>query len=113
MRAYICISLALVPLCFSATGWKAASGIAITDPAVTHDRDKSVRLEPAPDGGAGRVDMPAIPLIPGHRYEIKAWVRTNNVEIRDSGRSPIAIGAALSMASMPFDMHSVSIAGTR
>jgi hypothetical protein len=115
MRLYICIPLALsfAAALSGANAWKAASGVAIADPAVTHDRTKSIRLEPDANGAAARVEMPAIDLIPGHRYELKAWVRTSALEVRDSGRSPIAIGAALSMASMPFDMHSVSVAGTR
>ncbi len=54
-----------------------------------------------------------VPLTIGKRYELSAWVRTENLTVRDTGRSPIATGAALSMASMPFDVHSESLAGTR
>ena len=40
-------------------------------------------------------------------------MRTEDVEVRDLHRSPIAIGAALTMASMPFDVHSAALGGTR
>jgi hypothetical protein len=35
------------------------------------------------------------------------------IEVRNIGRSPVAVGAALSMSSMPFDVHSESLGGTR
>src|SRR5271157_3964446 len=35
------------------------------------------------------------------------------IAMRDLDRSPIAIGAALTMASMPFDVHSASLGGTQ
>ena len=44
---------------------------------------------------------------------MSGWVRTENLEVRDLDRSPIAIGAALTMASMPFDVHSASLGGTQ
>jgi hypothetical protein len=40
-------------------------------------------------------------------------VRTDSLTVHDTDRSPIATGAALSMASMPFDVHSETLAGTR
>ena len=49
----------------------------------------------------------------GKEYELSGWVRTENLEVRDLDRSPIAIGAALTMASMPFDVHSASLGGTQ
>jgi len=39
-------------------------------------------------------------------------VRTEALEVRDLDRSPIASGATLTMASMPFDVHSASVGGT-
>jgi hypothetical protein len=49
----------------------------------------------------------------GKRYELSGWVRTEDVEVRDLDRSPIAVGATLAMASMPFDVHSASLGGTQ
>ena len=40
-------------------------------------------------------------------------MRTEGLEVRDLDRSPIASDATLAMASMPFDMHSASVAGTQ
>ncbi|MDQ6651590.1 MAG: hypothetical protein M3Y84_02485, partial [Acidobacteriota bacterium] len=45
----------------------------------------------------------------GKRYQLSGWVRTDDLHVTDTGRSPIAVGAALSMASMPFDMHSLPL----
>ncbi len=39
-------------------------------------------------------------------------MRTENIAVRDLDRSPIATGATLTMASMPFDVHAVSVGGT-
>ena len=52
-------------------------------------------------------------LTVGKSYELSAWVRTENLEVRDVDRSPIATGASIGMASMPFDVHSESLGGTR
>jgi hypothetical protein len=49
----------------------------------------------------------------GRRYELSGWVRTEDLQVRDLDRSPIAIGASLTMASMPFDVHSASVGGTQ
>ena len=49
----------------------------------------------------------------GKRYELTGWIRTEQLNVRDLDRSPIATGASLSMASMPFDVHSESVGGTR
>src|SRR5207302_4838150 len=50
---------------------------------------------------------------PGKRYELSGWVHTEGVTVRDLDRSPISTGAALTMASMPCDVHSAALAGTR
>jgi hypothetical protein len=49
----------------------------------------------------------------GKTYEISGWVRTEDLTVKDLDRSPIPSGAALTMASMPYDVHSVSLGGTR
>ena len=93
--------------------WKAISGTAAVDPAIRHDQHSSIRLQPGEGGLETKVELPPITLLPGKNYVLTGWVRTAGVAIEDRGRSPIAMGAAISMASMPFDMHSASVAGTR
>src|ERR1017187_7764397 len=88
-------------------------GAAAADSAIHHNAPKSLRVEPGGQYPDALVRSAPVPLTIGKRYELSAWVRTENVTIRDTDRSPIATGAALSMASMPFDVHSETIAGTR
>ncbi len=94
------------------TDWTAIHGSATPDAAVMHANHKSLRVE----AGNGAQDASArsmpLRLKLGQRYEISAWVRTENLTVRDTDRSPIAVGAALTMASMPFDVHSASLGGT-
>ena len=95
------------------SGWTVLSGTAAPDSAVTHGSSASLRLEAA--GGASDAEVRSAPvtLTLGKRYQVSGWVRTENLSVRDLGRSPIASGAALSMASMPFDVHSQSLGGTQ
>jgi hypothetical protein len=89
-----------------------AAGAAAPDAAVQHNGQKSLRVE-AGRTGAAAIRFASVPLSIGKRYELSGWVRTQNLEVRDLDRSPIATGATLSMASMPFDVHTSSLAGTR
>ncbi|MGA8025715.1 MAG: C45 family autoproteolytic acyltransferase/hydrolase [Bryobacteraceae bacterium] len=97
----------------AANSWKVASGSAALDSSVLHEGHPAVLLQPGADGKESRIELNQVKLLPGKRYLLSGWVRTANVQVNDRGRSPIAIGAALSMASMPFDVHSASLAGTR
>ena len=54
-----------------------------------------------------------VSLTIGKRYELSGWVRTADLSVKDLDRSPIAVGAALTMASMPWDVHSASMGGTQ
>jgi hypothetical protein len=92
--------------------WITLRGAASTDPTVTHDGQMSMRLE-SQGGRDARLQSPPIPLTIGKPYELSGWIRTEKLTVRDLDRSPIATGAALSMASMPFDVQSESIAGSR
>ena len=92
-------------------GWSVVRGIATPDAAVAFRGHASLRVEPG--GNDAAVRSAAIPLAIGKQYELSGWIRTERLAVRDLGRSPIAIGAALSMASMPFDVHSESVGGTR
>src|SRR5579884_2146634 len=95
-----------------ANAWSAVRGTATVDSAVQHDGRKSLRIEA---GGSSDACIRSAPvsLTVGKRYELTGWVRTQNLEVRDLDRSPIATGAAITMASMPFDVHSSSVGATR
>jgi hypothetical protein len=95
------------------SGWIVASGMGVPDGAVTHGAGKSLRVEPGAGGQEAAVHSAPLALTIGKRYQVSGWVRTENLTVRDAGRSPIAIGAALRMASMPFDVHSAALGGTR
>ena len=88
-------------------------GAAVPDSAVHRTAPRSLRVEPGGQYPDALVKSAPVSLTIGKRYELSGWVRTENLTVRDSGRSPIAAGAALSMASMPFDVHSASLGGSR
>ena len=92
--------------------WTVLRGTAAPDPAATHEGQMSMRLESEGRHDA-RVQSAPIPLTIGKDYELTGWIRTDKLAVRDLDRSPIATGAALSMASLPFDMQTESLAGTR
>lgn len=94
----------------SSNGWSVVRGIASSDGAVTYQHHKSMRVEPG--GSDAMVRSAAIPLTIGKHYELSGWIRSDKLAVRDLDRSPIAIGAAIAMASMPFDVHSESVGGT-
>ncbi len=87
-------------------------GSGVSDPAVTHDGQSAMRLEPEGKRDA-RVQSAPIALTIGKSYQLSGWIRTDRLTVRDLDRSPIATGAALGMASLPFDVESESVAGTR
>jgi len=96
--------------------WTAVRGLAIPDSSVRHDGKKSLRIEPSAissEASNAAVHSAPIDLIVGKTYELTGWVRTENLTVRDLDRSPIASGAALTMVSMPYDVHSASLGGTR
>lgn len=93
-------------------GWSMVRGAAAADRRHAHEGRTSLRLE-SEDGSDATVQSPAVSLRIGRRYELSAWVRTERLRVRDLDRSPVAVGAAVSMASAPFDVHSESVGGTR
>ncbi len=93
--------------------WAVDRGSAVLDSSVLHDGHKSIRLEPGATALDACVRLAPVALNLGHRYELSGWVRTEDLEVRDVDRTPIAVGAALAMASMPFDVHSASLGGTQ
>src|SRR5277367_3895540 len=80
--------------------WTVLRGAATPDAAVTHDGQMSMRLESEGHHDA-RVQSAPIALTIGKDYELTGWIRTDKLLVRDLDRSPIATGAALSMASLP------------
>ena len=78
-----------------------------------HGKNSSLRIERDAISQDACVRLPPVPLTVGKRYELSGWVRTESLQVHDIDRSPIASGAALTMASMPFDVHSESIGGTQ
>ncbi len=95
--------------------WRASHGRAVQDRSVTHDGQPSIRLDPADSESVTDAVATSEPvtLVLGHWYELSGFIRTSGVAVHDIGRSPIAVGATLSMSSMPFDVHSESLGGTR
>ena len=88
-------------------------GSAVVDSSVLRDGRKSIRLERAADSPDVLVRLAPVSLTMGKRYELSGWIRTEDLDVQDTDRTPIATGAALGMASMPFDVHTESLAGTR
>ena len=81
------------------------------DAAVAREGRPSLRLEAKGESGAIVRSAP-VSLTIGRSYELAGWIRTADLAVRDLDRSPVALGASLSMASMPFDVHSESLGGT-
>lgn len=79
---------------------------------MAREKHTSLRVEAAGESGAFIRSTP-VNLTVGKRYELSGWVRTENLKVHDVDRSPIATGASFGMASMPFDVHSESLGGTR
>ena len=113
LRFGISILLLTVASGAPVTSWKVISGAAAVDAAVKHAGGNAIRLDPGPGNSEAKVEWKAVTLVPGKRYVLHGSVRTADLRVEDHGRSPIAIGAAISMASMPFDVHSASVGGTR
>ena len=94
-------------------GWTAIRGVATPDSRVLHGKNNSLRIERDAVSQDACVGLTPLTLTLGKRYELSGWVRTEALQVRDLDRSPIASGAALTMASMPFDVHSESVGGTQ
>jgi hypothetical protein len=99
---------------FDATAkhWEAQRGIATPDNQVQREGHASLRVEPNGASDAYVLSTP-VTLTIGKSYQLSGWMRTDGLDVRDTDRSPIATGASLSMASMPFDVHTESLGSTR
>lgn len=92
--------------------WVVVRGSAALDPSVVHGNSPSLRVEHKSGFDDACISLAPVALTLGKSYELSGWVRTEALEVRDLDRSPIASGATLTMASMPFDVHSASVGGT-
>jgi len=92
--------------------WTVLRGSATPDPSVLRENNPSLRVERASGAEDACIRLAPVELTLGKRYELSGWVRAEALEVRDLDRSPIASGATLTMASMPFDVHSASVGGT-
>src|SRR5580700_5285770 len=112
--AFVACLHAATPASFDSPGsaWTVLHGTGVTDAAVTHEGKMSMRLESGNTAHDARVQSAPIALTIGKNYELTGWIRTDQLAVRDLDRSPIATGAALSLASLPFDVQSESLAGT-
>lgn len=110
---FVCAAAMAANLVYQApaSGWRAERGQARVDNAVTREGRPSLRLESS--GGDALVRSSAVKLTPGRHYELRGWLKAENLMVRDLDRTPVATGLSLSMASMPFDVHSESLGGTR
>jgi len=108
----LALAAVLLPcLCLAETTWTTVRGHMAADPSERHGNAAATRLDGDGSGDAVARSAP-VPLAIGNRYELSGWIRTESLHVRDLDRSPIAVGAALSMASMPFDVHSESVGDT-
>ena len=93
-------------------GWTVLRGVATVDKTVTRNGRMSLRVEAGASKDAA-IHSPVIPLTIGKRYEVSGWVCTEGLKVSDLSRTPIAVGAMISMASTPFDVHSEALGGSR
>jgi len=92
--------------------WSVVQVSATPDCSVLHENNPSLRVERDSSSDDACIRLAPVAFTLGKRYEVSGWVRMEALEVRDLGRSPIASGATLTMASMPFDVHSASVGGT-
>src|SRR5260370_3004686 len=117
LPALLCLPLVVAAPPFQASfdttskQWEALRGAAAPDDKVQHAQRNSLRVESSGASDA-RIQSTPVTLAIGKRYELSGWARTEKLDVRDLDRSPIATGASLGMASMPFDVHSESLGGT-
>ncbi|MBI4893203.1 MAG: hypothetical protein HY821_21445 [Acidobacteria bacterium] len=93
--------------------WQAQHGSAAQDAAVQREGRASVRIEAGAAGSEALVRGRQMSLKVGQRYKLEGWLKTQGLTVGTGDRSSVPTGAALSMASMPWDMHTTSLAGTR
>lgn len=69
--------------------WEAVHGLATRDGQTQHEQHASIRVEAGRDTEAYIRSTP-VTLSVGKRYQLAGWVRTENLQVRDLDRTPIA-----------------------
>jgi hypothetical protein len=93
------------------TEWKSVRGTVNLDPAATHQSARGVRVEAA--GADALIRAGELKLTPGKRYHLEGWLRSRGLKIDAGDRTSVPTGVSLGMRSMPWDVHTSSISGTR
>ncbi len=93
--------------------WSVVRGSATLDTSATRENSPSLRVERGAGSDDTSIRLAPVTLTLGKAYELSGWVRTDALDVHDLDRSPIATGATITMASMPFDVHSASVGGTQ
>src|SRR5258708_2674119 len=75
------------------SAWTAVRGSATPDTSILRGSMKSLRVEASLSSPDAVVRSAPIQLTLGKTYEIAGWVRTEDLSVRDTDRSPIASGA--------------------
>ena len=78
------------------TDWTALRGEATADAAVAHGGNASLRVEPSGQAQDAAVRLAPVSLTLWKTYELSGWIRTQNLEVKDAARTPIASGATTS-----------------
>ncbi len=102
--------LALV-LSVAPADWKSVRGTVNVDASTTHQGAASVRV--AATGSDAVARGKEAKLTPGKRYRLEGWLRTRALHVNAGDRTTVPTGVSLAMRSMPWDVHTTSLSGTR
>lgn len=102
-------------LLLAAAAWAAAAELPLSGWSLKSGstaRATGLRLEAAPAGSEAALVSAPVRLKVGELYRVSARVRTEGVKADALARYPTALGACLSLESLPFTNASQSVAGT-
>jgi len=100
-------------LLFAPADWKPVRATASADTRVLRDGKPSLRVEAGSSPADALIRGRNLQLTPGKRYRLEGWLRTEDLRISGGDRTTVPTALSLSMASMPWDVHTDSVAGTR
>ena len=93
--------------------WTPVRATAVSDASVLHQGKPSLRIEPGAAPSEAIIRGRSLRLSVGKRYRLEGWLRTQSLSIPEGDRTTVPTGLALAMASMPWDVQTASLAGTR
>lgn len=99
-------------LLFTPNDWKPLRSTATVDPQVIHNGKASIRVEPSSTPSDALIRGQQMRLTVGKRYELNGWLKTQGLAVTEGNRTSVPTGLSLSMASMPWDVHTESMGGT-